>query len=472
MVVLTDDLDETTLRDAETRGWLPNISALRMEGTTFASSFVALSLCCPSRATFLTGRYPHNTRVLSNVMPEGGVDAFDDASTIAVWLENAGYFTGHVGKYLNHYGNGGATGVGALRDTYVPPGWNDWQATVDPTTYRMYDYTINDNGTLVTYGAAPSDYQTDVLAQRATEMIAAAPASKPLFLVVAPLAVHLEAAEDDPDERGNVRPAPRHAWVLDQAIDIPRGPAFNEPDVTDKAHVIYWHPELTADEIAVLSAQYRGRSGSLLAVDDLVGRIRDELAARGRLDNTVIVFTSDNGWLYGEHRVSQKRYPYEPSIRVPLVIRDFRQLAAQRVVNGIAINIDLAPTFAALADVTPPTETDGRSLVPLLAGVTPPVWRRRFLVRGPAHSKVNFVGVRTGPEDVGAPNHIYIHYQERCFQRCDELYDLDVDPDQLDSKHRSSPPELLWLQRWVDVLSPCSGETCRRYEDCVHPDAC
>ena len=208
VVILTDDLDETTLRDAEQRGWLPHIAALRAGGTTFTSSFVTLSLCCPSRASLLTGRYPHNTGVLSNKLPQGGVEVFDDRSTVAVWLQAAGYWTGHVGKYLNHYGKDGAAGAGALRSTYVPPGWSDWQATVDPSTYRMYDYTINDNGALVTYGASPADYQTDVLAGRAVDMIAGAPADAPLFLVVAPLAVHLEAAEDDPDERATVKPAP------------------------------------------------------------------------------------------------------------------------------------------------------------------------------------------------------------------------------------------------------------------------
>src|SRR5262245_54714598 len=112
VVIMADDLDETTLRDAESRGWLPHIAELRARGTTFDNSFVSLSLCCPSRASFLTGLYPHNTGVLTNEPPDGGVTAFDDSSTVATWLQSAGYFTGHVGKYLNHYGSGGARGKG------------------------------------------------------------------------------------------------------------------------------------------------------------------------------------------------------------------------------------------------------------------------------------------------------------------------------------------------------------------------
>ena len=476
VVVMADDLDEGTLQDVERRGYMPHLAALREAGTSFESSFVTLSLCCPSRASFLTGRYPHNTGVLSNVMPEGSVEAFDDRDTLATWLTAAGYHTSHVGKYLNRYGRHGTEGVGALRSQYVPPGWSDWQVTIDPTTYSFYDYSINDNGTIVTYGGPPgvpggsaANYQTDVLADRAVSVIERTPADQPLFLVITPLAVHLEAAEEDEKARELVRPAPRHAWILDEPLDIPRGPAFDEADVSDKSRVIQQTDRLTPEVVAYLGELYRGRAGSLLAVDDLIGAVRDALTERGRIDDAILVFTSDNGWLYGEHRVEHKRFPYEESIRVPLVIADFRAPRTTEVASSLALNIDLAPTIAEWAGASTP-EVDGRSLTPLLRDAVPENWRRRFFVRGPAHSRVHFLGVRTADTD-SVPNSIYVQYQERCNMRCEEMYRLDDDPFQLDSVHRRDPDRSL-LGEWVARLQDCRGEWCLAYESCASPFEC
>lgn len=471
VVILTDDLDERTLADAEARGWLPNLASLRNGGTTFTRSFVTLSLCCPSRASLLTGSYPHNTGVLSNKMPQGSVEAFDDTATLATWLQARGYFTAHIGKYLNRYGKLGIAGPGPLGSTYVPPGWSSWQATVDPTTYRLYDYTINHDGELIEYGSDPDDYQTDVLAARAAETIRAVPAGQPLFAVVTPLATHVEAAEDDDEARELIRPAPRHAWVLDEPIDIPRPPSFDEADVADKADPIARAPRLGAADEAYLRDLYRGRAGSLLAVDDLIGEVIGALEASGRLSRTVIVFTSDNGWLYGEHRLTAKRYQYEESIRVPLVVRDFRRDTAPAEIGELALNIDLAPTILAWAAIEPPASIDGRSLVPLLDGAAPD-WRRRFLVRGPAHSAIDFVGVRTAPSDPSVPDSLYVRFRGSCAGLCEELYRLPEDPFQLDSALTRDPAAGRELRGWVRLLESCRGDDCRRIESCPARSGC
>src|SRR6185295_7702418 len=179
LVIMTDD---QTVEDMRV---LPKTRALlAAEGTSFANSFVAYPLCCPSRSTFLTGQYAHNHGVLANGGPNGGYQRLNHANTLPVWLREAGYYTAHLGKYLNNYG---------VDSPEPPPGWSRWFGLMDPSTYRLFDYTVSDDGAAVSYGHAAADYQTDVLAEEAERVLRSrAGEDQPFFVTVAPIAPHLE----------------------------------------------------------------------------------------------------------------------------------------------------------------------------------------------------------------------------------------------------------------------------------------
>src|SRR5688572_24892265 len=244
LVIMTDDLETDDLKA------LSSVRELAQQGTTFDNSFVGYSLCCPSRATYLTGQYNHNNGVLSNAPPDGGFGRLDHTNTLPVWLQAAGYHTTHVGKYLNGYESP------SFYPT-VPPGYSDWQGLAIGT-YRMYNYSINVNGTLVPYGTAPAAYQTDVLANRAVAAIRErAPSSQPFYLKFSPLAPHGSGAVAGHDGRGP-DPAPRHRDAFaDEALDV--GRAYDEVDVSDKPASIRQLPRITAQARANIDVRNRRR---------------------------------------------------------------------------------------------------------------------------------------------------------------------------------------------------------------------
>jgi N-acetylglucosamine-6-sulfatase len=436
VMIMTDDQTVESMRV------MPNVKTLLADqGVTFDNSFVSYALCCPSRATYLTGQYAHNHGVMGNAAPNGGYYKLDSTNTLPVWLQRAGYQTIHIGKYLNGYGTRNAT--------EVPPGWGLWYGSVDPTTYRFYNYTLNENGRTVNYGTGTGNYQTDVYAQKAVNQIAAQAADpRPFFLSVAFLAPHAGAPRDpdDPSGLGTPSPAPRHRNVFRaQALPIP--PSFNEADVSDKPAVVRNRPLLTAGRINGIREMYQQRLESLLAVDEAVARIVSQLSAIGKLDQTYIIFTSDNGFFHGEHRVPQgKVLLYEPSIRVPLIIRGPNIPAGQHRSQFVE-NIDLAPTIIAATRAQPGRVMDGRSLLPfahdrlLHSG-------RDLLLETPTYS-----AIRT-------PNWVYAEHVtgER------ELYNLARDRDQLNSVHNdlglASVKANLAMR--LARLRGCSGATCRR----------
>jgi len=435
LVIMTDDqrLDEMRV--------LPKTRALLgQRGTTFANSFVSNSLCCPSRATFLTGQYPHNHGVLLNSGPHGGYQRLDSSNTLPVWLQAAGYYTAHVGKYLNNYG---------VDSPAPPPGWSRWFGLIDPTTYKLYDYVVSDDGVPVSYGEAPEDYQTDVLAAEAESVLRSrAGSGQPFFVTVAPVSPHLErvnAGQQPP------RPAPRHEGRFAGEVP-PARPSFSEPDVADKPAHIRSLPPLSAVKSARETAVYRARLASLLAVDDLVERLVGALADTGQLDRTVIVFTSDNGFLLGEHRiVDQKYYPYEESIRVPLIIRGGGFPVGFTAAQPVS-NVDLAPTLAALAGARARRTMDGRPLLPL--ALDPQQGKDRTLLIegfGGGGAKPSYQAVRD-------PRWLYVEYPKG--DR--ELYDLPADPFQLRSRHAAPllAPVRADLARRLARLRACSGKAC------------
>jgi arylsulfatase A-like enzyme len=437
---MTDDQTVESMRV------MPNVKRLLADrGATFANSFASFPLCCPSRATFLTGQYAHNHGVLSNHPPEGGYPALDHSNTLPVWLQRAGYATAHVGKYLNGYGDDNAT--------EIPPGWTEWYAGVANSAFSFYDYTLNENGKLVSYGRSPSVYQTDVYAQKAVDIVRRrAPAEQPFFLSVAFLAPH--AGGEKPSGRPGEAavPAPRHRGRF-AGEPLPRPPSFNEADVSDKPSYVKELPLLDGRAIDDATERYRLRLESLLAVDDAVAAIVGELARSGELDQTLIVFTSDNGFFHGEHRIpAGKVFLYEPSSRVPLVMRGPAIPAGLRLRQPVA-NIDLAPTIVDAARAQPGRVMDGRSLWPILRdpGV---FWARDILLEGPGPHPyaLSVTGLVT-------PRWAYSEYRTGET----ELYDLTKDPNELRSLHAetSTAAARRDLARRLAGLRGCAGAACR-----------
>ena len=453
LVLMTDDQTVESLRV------MGNVrSLLAEEGATFRNSFVGLSLCCPSRSTFLTGQYVHNHGVRSNMPPSGGYYKLDSTNTLPVWLERSGYLTAHIGKYLNRYGT---------RDpTEVPPGWSEWYGSVDPSTYRFYDYTLNENGRLVTYGSDPGSYQTDVYRSKAVDFIRRrAPSRQPFFLSVAFLAPHSGGPREAGDpELGTPVPAPRHHDRF-ASEPLPRPASFNELDVSDKPALIRRRQPLSPAEVAAVTENYQQRLESLLAVDEAVRDIVAALSTSGELERTLIVFTADNGFFHGEHRVRLgKVLVYEPSIRVPLILRG-PGVRRGRSVEELVANVDLAPTILDAANARAGRVVDGRSLLPLTGKPRPQPVRppgeterneesRAILIEGPAVPGVerSFAAIRT-------PRYLFVDHVtgER------ELYDLVADPDQLVSRHDdpSLAPVRAELGRRLARLVDCAGATCR-----------
>ncbi len=437
VVVMTDDQTVESLRV------MPNVrSLLGRQGVTFTNNFVTFSLCCPSRSTYLTGQYAHNHGVLGNAPPDGGYDklAPTHANTLPAWLHDAGYRSVHLGKYLNGY----------TADDGVPPGWDEWYGSVDPSTYSYYGFTLNENGALNPY--PDGAYQTDVYTRKAVGLIGRlAPSRQPFFLSVAYLAPHSGSPReaDDPAGLATAVPAPRHHDRFDSE-PLPRPPSFNEADVTDKPAVIRNKPRLGPARIAAIEEAYQQRLESLLAVDEGVARIVAALRGAGELGNTYILFTSDNGFFHGEHRVATgKVLLYEPSIRVPLIIRG-PGLPAGRTSSAMVANIDLAPTLVDIANARAGRPADGISLLPIAEGRRA-LPERDLLVEG-GNGANGFEALRTS-------RYLYAEYTNG--DR--ELYDLATDPDELQSRH-ADPAYAAARDRLaarLAALRTCAGAACR-----------
>ena len=356
VVVMTDD------QTVEELAGMPNTHRmLAARGVSFDHSYVSYPVCCPSRATYLTGQYAHNHGVMGLYPPTGGYGRFDKANALPVWLQQAGYHTAHLGKFLNGYGD--------QEPADVPPGWSDWHATVDYSTYNMWGYTINHNGRMKTYGRRfeedPALYQTDVLAAKAASIVKhESGGEKPLFLSVNFLAPHHENRAIQRRTGTLVRSAPRHRGAF-ASTRVTHAASFNEADMSDKPAFLQRRTHaLTSAEIAAIERDARARRSALLAVDEGVALIVRALRRTHELGETYIVFTSDNGYMQGEHRVrSGKMLPYDASTRVPLIIRG-PGLPEAAVTSELVANTDLAPTLLELAGATAGKTVDGRSLLP------------------------------------------------------------------------------------------------------------
>jgi len=479
VVLMSDDQDYASMRV------MPQVRRLiGAHGATFSHFYVSYPLCCPSRTTFLTGQYAHNTGVQGNFPDQDGggyLNLREPGRTLPVWLQAAGYETAHVGKW-------------AELPPGTPPGWDRWWALTQDTISHYYDFSLHrSGGGTFDFGSRPHDYNTTVLTRFATRFIAGhADGSRPFLLSVAYNAPHFGFGRRDAASRrcGSVPdagaipqtavPAPRDSRSFAHAR-LPRPPSFDEADVSDKPAFNRRH-RMSAADVRITTTDYRCRLASLLGVDRSVARIVAALRSAGALDNTVIIYTSDNGFLLGQHREPfGKNLPYEEAIRVPLLIRG-PGVPAGRTIGDPAVNADLAPTLLDAARAPEPPRAsrpvDGRSLMPVARGQAR--WPDRGVLiegRGDAAAdgarfqSVSYQGVRTA-------RYLYVRWHREVTATYDqataakigsgpvvgaELYDTSRDPYEL--HNRAGDPAYASTQAalagQLSSLVACVGQACR-----------
>jgi len=401
LVVMTDDMAVPDLQ------FMPNVRRLlARQGTSFDNAITSFPLCCPSRATFLTGQYAHNNGVEGNFAPWGWYGMEGRDNTLPVWLDDVGYRTALIGKWLNGYGAMDAHGE-------IPAGFDTWRGLLDVSAYDYQNFVMNQDGQLRTWGdpefamdlvrfakvevddepdsvaslyAAleeqfgprpysywgaenPDEYSPDVTGEMTETLVKKEGRKrKPFFIWWSVAAPHREdvatalMGKPGPDPR----PPARYADEV-SSLSLPQPPSFNEPDISDKPTPVENAAVPMSDAIIEqLRLDYQGRAGSLMAVDDHVGDLVKTLKRTDQLKNTVIMFVSDNGWLQGEHRVTGDKFvPYDEALRVPLIIRG-PGVKKNSTVAGQVSNVDFAPTLLDFANAKPNRTVDGVSLLPTL----------------------------------------------------------------------------------------------------------
>ena len=524
--------DDQTLE--EMRGLPGTTRLIGGEGVTFDRAYINFPLCCPSRAAMLTGQYMHNNEVRGNGGEFGGwerfVDTGGEAKALPTWLTDAGYYNVEIGKYMNGYGG---------RRPPIPPGWDEWYgkySEYDDTVHggRIYfNYSIREDPPEVggvpcpsggpdqpgepftcKYGQRESDYQTDVVGAKAVEAIKrlSGPDSPqtPFFLKVDFNAPHSPYI-----------PAPRHVGYHATTPIAPPA-SENEDDISDKPRFLRRLPRLGAGKLAQIVNRRRARLEMLMSVDDAVREIVSELEDEDQLENTYVIFTSDNGHFSGEHRIRQGKYlPHEESSRVPLMIRG-PGIPSGATSQALVSNADIAPTIAQIAGATPELLQDGVSLLPLAASPASNGNGRGILLEGDTGPSIDDDGAESAPDLIDAAR-LKAYYRKRRAQkrklkaRCAklkresraralrcmksgvsnldqeptdatyslrapaftslrserymltlystgevELYDMRFDPYQLNSLHRN--PRFRWIRKWMlaklNWLAGCQGAAC------------
>jgi N-acetylglucosamine-6-sulfatase len=436
-------------------------------GVTFRRYYASYPVCCPARATVFTGQYAQNHGVRC-LYPQcgGGYGRLNQRDYLPVWLEDAGYVTGHIGKFLNGYGKEEGTPM-------RPNGWDDWQGLIDQTTYRMWGYTFFENDHRVTYGRVMKAdrrlYQTDVITNKAVRFIDERGGSeKPFFLSVAYLAPHHETGSTQHRTGQLVRAAPRHRGTLSH-LPLPRPLNYNEADVSDKPSWLgHYNPSIKPSRERAITKRFHERWESLLAVDEGVERIVDALRQTGELDNTYVIFTSDNGYMQGEHRVRLgKMLPYDASTHLPLLIRG-PGLPRGRKTKAVVGDVDLAATIMDVTPARPGHVLDGRSVIPF-ARKTHLRNLRPFLhttAGQGSHGRTNTrEGGAKGTETrvpawaaVRTTRWLYVAYKGRG----SELYDLTRDRWELNSLALDPRYRQIrnTLRRVLGDLRTCRGRSC------------
>jgi N-acetylglucosamine-6-sulfatase len=443
--ILTDDLSMNLLP------FMPHLQEVEQQGMTFNDYFVSDSLCCPSRSSIFTGDFPHDTGVWANAGPEGGFSQFykrgDEQHTFSLALQQMGYRTALMGKYLNRYMQ---TQPAGLSDTYVPPGWSEWDAV--GWGYNEFNYWMNENGTLHYYGASPSDYLTDVLSRKGTQFIDdSVRAGEPFFLELSTFSPHspfVPAPQDANSFPGLTAPEPPNFDVL--PTNAPRWLAV--------------HPPLDFRQVNQINSTFRRRVQDVQSLDRLIWQIQQTVALDGVANNTYLVFSSDNGLHTGEYRLMPgKLTAFDTDIKVPLIV-DGPGVSPGSTTDAMAENIDLAPTFAAIGGAQ--FSGDGTSLLPVLEGQTPSDWRNAALIEhhgpdlftGDPDFQQPASGNPSTYEAMRTHDFLYVEYADGEH----EFYDLATDPFELQNlAPKLSPTELQTLHTELLALENCHDEpTC------------
>jgi N-acetylglucosamine-6-sulfatase len=408
ILFLTDDQPPQSLQ------YMPIVQKeLIAKGINFTNGFVTTPLCCPSRASILTGLYAHNHGVLTDTPPQGGAPAFKDASTIAVWLKQAGYRTALMGKYLNDYELLTPTG-------YVPPGWDEWDAFWKHGGNNLgfyYGYSMSENGKLVQYSMDSKDYSGDILTAKALNFIQAS-GNRPFFLVL---------AYYNPHQTYQAADRFKNMFKTDATFTRYRPPNFLPTDFTNRPAWLITFNKPTA---AYLDNIYQRILRSMMSVDEAVGQVTNLLNTLSERNRTAIFYLTDNGESLGDNGILGKDCPYDACSHVPFIVSYPPLTSKTRTDDHFVLNIDLAPTFASLGGATVPGKIDGVSLLPLLSDPNE-TWRDQFLIEhwqdispnnpeGPTAQIPTFYALRT-------KDWKYVEYDNG--DR--ELYDLKADPYEL-----------------------------------------
>ena len=487
LVLMMDDMRDDDLQ------FMPNVQRLIADrGVRFTNMFSPHPLCCPARASFVSGKYSHNHKVWSHKTPFG-FRVFDDRQTFPRWLHrNGGYETAFVGKYLNGYGRQKRLdGSSSLR--YIPPGWTDWRPSVDNVklepeakhlqggTYRYFDTTLSDNGVLEPHEGV---YQTNLYSDITQEVIRReARGPQPFFMQTSFAAPHVGTPREKDDPPPFLRSDGwRQTWQnparpkyvkgrFDQRIQrIP--PWLDGEDVADKPVFIKNQPPLVDVEKQAILEDYRQRVEAISVVDDEVANIMATLRRTGELDNTYVIFTSDNGFFLGEHRRRQgKILAYDPSLRVPLVMRG-PGIPKGEERRDPFLMIDFAPTILEATGVRTDQPLDGVSMLDV-ARHGDRGWDRPILTEtGPREltddtlTRVSLLQRRLGPSSLrfsqGVRTGRYLYVEHASRDR--ELYDMRRDPRQLTNLvDRPRYADVVRaLARQLDELRDCRGPECSR----------
>jgi N-acetylglucosamine-6-sulfatase len=449
LLILVDDQATNTF---EPKLMPDTFRGIVRRGTEFIDGLAAPPLCCPDRAGILTGQYPHNNGVSSN--SPGYPSLAQKGDVLPVWLERAGYRTALIGKFLNNYHS-----VGGYRPA---PGFDFWFAY--DGLPRYFDYTMSDEGKPRFFGSRVRDYSTHVYTRQALRFIRAR-GRGPFFLWLAYNAPHVTrfpARHHRHCDRLDPVPPTEAAYRRAARVPLPQPPSFDEPDVSDKPRAIASLPAIDTPHFGFLTRRYRCTIAAMAAVDRGVGRVMRVLRRRRELRRTIVLYLSDNGFFFGEHRIQfNKSYPYEPALRVPFAVRvpaAYRRGASPRVSERVVSEQDIAPTLLDYAGGVRPcaSETncrriDGRSLRPLLGGGGR--WPTDRGVLAELNEPVRYSAIRTR-------RYLYARYADG--ER--ELYDLRSDPFEL--QNRASDPAFLGaekaLSRRLAALRRCSGHKGRR----------
>jgi len=526
VVVQTDDETMEELYDgvrmlsgAEEFAMPNTLQLLGEKGVTFSRYYTPYSLCAPSRVSLLTGRYAHNDNVRGNVPPNGGWTGFQSrlayTHNLATWLQGAGYRTIHIGKILNGYGDAPYS-----PGTEEPPGWSSWHTILNSdTNHYAYGYMLNNNGVVEgpygdsgswetrEYGAIddfgcpyaplnglPCYYETDHFNQLAIEELAATPPEQPFYMQVDYTSPH-----GDFRKPAGPQPATRDIGRFAGApLPDNRAEGFNEGNVNDKPRFIREAPYLSATEIHTYRVYYQNCLNALISVDEGVKGIVDELGGLGRLRNTYVIFTSDNGFFFGQHRlVGGKFLAYEPATHLPLIIRG-PGIKPNTQSGQLASTIDIAPTILELAEVAPDKSIDGVSLAPYAKD--PTLRSRRPLLfesfvqtddveangqaptetatpertaAGPARGKLLGRANPAAHASVVAPPKNYYGIRLGAYKYIEwpdgekELYDINKDPYELNNIVRDGnfSPIRNFMHKELERLEECSGRTCQEVSE-------